>query len=384
METTANNTIFQELEKKSNQILSFKSNEDDKELKKKMDEGQVMDVNSTVPPTAVTKIPQIDPNIPKTSTAADLVSSNDEDTPFVVTDLIPVGVSLLTGKAKTGKSIAALDIAMSVAMGSRIFGSIDVQQCETLFISLEDTNKRIKTRIIKMLQNYPATKFFHSAISWPRMDKGCLTALESWIKIHPNVRLIFIDTFAKIRAFKRHGSSLYEKDYLEIAAIKEFADNHGLAIVLIHHLRKGSAQDIFDLISGSVGITAACDTVMIMTRERGEGTANLYATGRDIEDKYYTLKLNPLNLSWELTDSAAQEKMSQEKTEILELIKKSDSPLKLGQIADTLKKKKPVTHKHLAALVNEELVYQPAYGLYAAVPVSGESGETGESEAIAP
>ena len=65
------------------------------------------------------------------------------------------------------------------------------------------------------------------------------------------------------------------------------------------------------------------------------------------------------------------------------MIKKSDSPLKLGQIADTLKKKKPVTHKHLAALVNEELVYQPAYGLYAAVPVSGESGESGESASIA-
>ncbi len=331
----------------------------------------------------LTEIPKADPNIPKTLTAAELVASGNEDTVFVVPGLFAVGVSVLTGKAKVGKSIAALDIAMSVAMGSRILGSMDVPQCETLYISLEDTNQRIKTRIIKMLQNYPATRFFHSAISWPRMDKGCLAALESWIKIHPNVKLIFIDTFAKIRAFKRYGSNLYEKDYLEIAAIKEFADKHHLAIVLIHHLRKGSAQDIFDLISGSVGITAASDTVMIMTRERGEGTANLYATGRDIEEKNFTLKLNPLNLSWETTEATAQEKLSQEKTEILELIKKSDSPLKLGQIADTLKKKKPVTHKHLAALVNEELVYQPAYGLYAAVPVSGESGESGESASIA-
>ena len=122
---------------------------------------------------------------------------------------------------------------------------------------------------------------------------------------------------------------------------------------------------------------------MIMTRERGEGTANLYATGRDIEEKNFTLKLNPLSLSWENTETTAQEKLSQEKTEILVLIKKSDSPLKLGQIADTLKKKKPVTHKHLAALVNEGLVYQPAYGLYAAVSECSESGETGESEAIA-
>jgi RecA-family ATPase len=318
-------------------------------------------------------------NIPRTLTAEEIVAANYQDIEFVVPKLIPVGLSVFTGKAKTGKSIAALDIAMSVAMGGRVFNCIDVPQQETLYLALEDSNQRLKTRIIKILQNYPATKFFHSALSWPRMDKGFLATLESWVQIHPHVKLVFIDTFAKIRAFKRTGSSLYEKDYLEIAALKEFADKHSLAMVLIHHLRKGSAQDMLDLISGSVGLTAAADTILILTRERGEGAANLYATGRDIEERNFTLKLNPANLGWEITDAAVENAISQEKLEILELIKQSAEPLKLGQIAETLQKKKPVTHKHLASLINEGLVQQPAYGLYATVPKCCETGETGES-----
>jgi DNA-binding transcriptional ArsR family regulator len=318
-------------------------------------------------------------NFPKTTTDTELLASDDQAVESIVPGFITVGLNIITGKAKTGKSLLVLDTAISVATGGRAFGAIDVEQAEVLYLALEDSRQRLKARISLMLSDFPATNQFHAAVSWPRIGKGFFEALDHWLKMHPLTKLIIIDTFAKIRGFKRPGSSLYEKDYLEISALKVFADEHGLAVVLVHHLRKGDAQDTLDLVSGSVGITAAADTILIMTRNRGDGVANLYATGRDIEEKNLALKFNPVTLGWEVSETAVEEALGQEKQAILDVLRKAVSPLKLGQVADAVGKKRPVTHKHLATLIENGLVKQPEYGLYEAVIENDESGETGES-----
>jgi DNA-binding transcriptional ArsR family regulator len=321
-------------------------------------------------------------NIPQTATDEELLASDDQAVETIVPGFITVGLNIITGKAKTGKSLLVLDTAISVATGGRAFGAIDVEQAEVLYLALEDSRPRLKARIAQMLHDFPATKLFHAAISWPRMGKGFFEALDHWLGAHPQTKMVIIDTFAKIRGFQRPGSSLYEKDYLEISALKAFADEHGLAVVLVHHLRKGDAQDTLDLVSGSVGITAAADTILIMTRNRGDAGANLYATGRDIEEKNLALKFNPVTLGWEITEAAVENALGQEKQEILDVLKKTKSSLKLGQIAEAVGKKRPVVHKHLAALIENGLVKQPAYGIYEAViecEKSRESGESGET-----
>ena len=318
-------------------------------------------------------------NFPKTTTDAELLASDDQAVESIVPGFITVGLNIITGKAKIGKSLLVLDTAISVAMGGRAFGAIDVEQAEVLYLGLEDSRQRLKARIALMLRDFPATNLFHAAVSWPRIGKGFFEALEHWLKMHPQTRLVIIDTFAKIRGFKRPGYSLYEKDYLEVSSLKAFADEHRLAIALVHHLRKGDAQDTLDLVSGSVGITAAADTILIMTRNRGDGIANLYATGRDIEEKNLALKFNPVTLGWEVAETAVEDALGQEKREILDVLKKAASPVKLGLVADAVGKKRPVVHKHLATLIENGLVKQPEYGLYEAVVENDKSGETGET-----
>ena len=44
---------------------------------------------------------------------------------------------------------------------------------------------------------------------------------------------------------------MYANDYKEAGALKKLADKYGICILLIHHLRKQSAADPFDQISGS-------------------------------------------------------------------------------------------------------------------------------------
>ena len=75
-------------------------------------------------------------------------------------------------------------------------------------------------------------------------------------------------------------------------------DRAGLVIDVIHHTRKARGDDPIDDISGTYGLTAACDTYMVM-RHHEQG-ALLHVGGRlwDQEDSQFELRR--ANQQWEL------------------------------------------------------------------------------------
>ena len=77
--------------------------------------------------------------------------------------------------------------------------------------------------------------------------------------------------------------------------------------MLIHHLRKESADDVFNRISGTTAISGAVDSSFTLVEERrGSGRAKLSCIGRDIEYRELTLERNGENV-WELvSDSRTQ------------------------------------------------------------------------------
>jgi len=313
--------------------------------------------------------------------ANQLIAAQFAPPEFIVPDLITPGLNILAGKPKMGKSLLSMNIAAALMDGADTLGTIETDPRGVLYLALEDTPQRMKTKFETILNGYEANDRVHFAFQWTRMDANFFLDLEAFLKDYPETKLVIIDTYTKVRGKKRLGSTLYEKDYNEAALLKSFADEHKIAILLIHHLRKSESKDILDMITGSVGLTGAADTILVLTRGRGEGDAILYVTGRDIEETALGLKFNKQTLTWEISGSAAEQKMSTERLEIYELLSKSDNALKLSEIADALGKKKPVTHKHLAALIADGLVEQPRYGLYQVVKVadSGESGEIRET-----
>ena len=99
----------------------------------------------------------------------------------------------------------------------------------------------------------------------------------------------------------------YANDYRDLSALKRIADTHGIAILLIHHLRKESADDVFSRISGTTAISGAVDSSFTLVEDRrGSGKAKLSCIGRDIEYRELTLERNSENV-WELVaDSRTQ------------------------------------------------------------------------------
>ena len=72
------------------------------------------------------------------------------------------------------------------------------------------------------------------------------------------------------------------------------------AILLIHHLRKETADDVFNRISGTTAISGAVDSSFTLVEDkRGSGRAKLSCIGRDIEYREIELERNKDNV-WQL------------------------------------------------------------------------------------
>ena len=117
--------------------------------------------------------------------------------------------------------------------------------------------------------------------------------------------LVIIDTLQMIRGAGYDNT--YANDYRDLSVLKRIADTYGIAILLIHHLRKEFADDVFSRISGTTAISGAVDSSFTLVEDkRGSGKAKLSCIGRDIEYRELTLERNAENV-WELvSDSRTQ------------------------------------------------------------------------------
>ena len=91
--------------------------------------------------------------------------------------------------------------------------------------------------------------------------------------------------------------------------LKALADRHNIALLLVHHLRKQSAADPFQQISGSNGLMGAADTIWLLQRQRMSNAARLLVTGRDMDS--HTLHPQSEGCVWELIEEESAEQMAQ-------------------------------------------------------------------------
>lgn len=218
---------------------------------------------------------------------------------WVVQDLVATGLTILASPPKFGKSWMAMHLCLSVAMGGSFLG-YQCRKTGCLYMALEDGERRLKSRMQKILHPVPAPQGFDFTTMAPTLGNGLMDALEGYIKLHPETGLIVLDTLQKIRDVGG-GRDVYGRDYADVGTLKKFADTHNIAVLIIHHLRKmGDDSDPFARISGSNGISGAADTMMVLAKERrSEETATLSITGRDVEQNDLVLRFNKDTCRWE-------------------------------------------------------------------------------------
>ncbi len=231
----------------------------------------------------------------------------------------------------------ALNICIAVASGGKVLGK-NVEKGSVIYLALEDTPRRLQKRIKTMspeIKDWPETDNLILATHWPIIDRGGLDLLEKEIVKHEDLRFIAVDTMERFAPGSgKDGSYSYSKDYQRVMRIKDLADKHAISILLIHHSRKAKADDIFDEVSGTLGLTGAADGILVL-KKKGSQT-ELHITGRDIENAEYALEFSPDLLTWHLVGDLQGVKSSRVKQAIYDTLKQEAprvlSPKELKEI----------------------------------------------------
>lgn len=115
------------------------------------------------------------------------------------------------------------------------------------------------------------------------IDSELEEQIEHFKNTHSDLKIGFIDTLQMVR---NESESIYGSDYKELSVLKALADRIDIAIVLVHHTRKCSDNDPFNMISGSTGLSGCVDRSMVLIEtKRGSRKAKLHCVGRDIENQ---------------------------------------------------------------------------------------------------
>ena len=88
-------------------------------------------------------------------TARELQTKQFEPVRIILPDLIPEGITILAGKPKIGKSWLALDVCVAVADRLFVLGDKQPVQGDVLYLALEDSQRRLKTRMGKIRGREP-------------------------------------------------------------------------------------------------------------------------------------------------------------------------------------------------------------------------------------
>jgi RecA-family ATPase len=251
---------------------------------------------------------------------------------IILPGLICEGVTIFAGKPKTGKSWLALDVCIAMTSDRFTLGTLRPKQGDVLYLALEDSERRLQRRVDRLSSSisdtWPAR--LKLTTEWRRLDEGGLEDLIEWCDSVTEPRLIVIDTLAKVRSTKARMKAAYDLDYQSIAGLQDIAKQRGIAIVVIHHTRKADADDAFDTVSGTLGLTGAADAILVL--QKRSGSITLHACGRDIEDSETALQFNKETCRWTVLGSAAEVHRSNERSRIISALAGAEDGLAIKEI----------------------------------------------------
>lgn len=224
---------------------------------------------------------------------ANLAQRHIEAPTYVVDNLIANGITILASPPKFGKSWMCMDLAISVATGTRFMG-LETKQRGVVYFALEDGDYRLQERSFKVAGDRQAPENLYFVKEAPGLTENLLPQLKEFIGSLSDVGMIIIDTLQKIRGTAGKTEGVYGYDYRELGQLHKFALENNLALVLVHHLNKGGDDsDFVGRLNGSTGISGAADSIITLSRaRRGDKETKMCITGRDVVERTLILQMD--------------------------------------------------------------------------------------------
>lgn len=246
----------------------------------------------------------LDPRYLHTVSMTELYDTVYRSRPPLIDGLLYPGTYLFVGAPKLGKSFLMAQLAYHISTGTPLW-NYPVRKGTVLYLALEDDYSRLQKRLYQMFGT-ESTENLYFSVSASQLGSGLDEQLKNFVREHPDTELIIIDTLQKVREVGGDSYS-YANDYDIIARLKQFADNSGVCLILVHHTRKQKSDDPYDMISGTNGLLGAADGAFLLQKEkRTANAATLDVSGRDQQDQRLYLNRNPEKLIWELERTEAE------------------------------------------------------------------------------
>ena len=282
---------------------------------------------------------------------------------WAIDGYVPEGFSVLAGRQKLGKTWLALDWSIAVAIGGTAMGGIVCEAGDVLYLDLENGHRRIKRRIETIFHDErmrPDLSRIQIVSEAPELDKGLIDGLEEWRRTIHNPRLIIIDVLQRVKPPGGKNRNAYESDYAIFAELQHWAMEKGIAVVGLHHTRKGGADDPLEALSGSNGLSACADTTLVLDSDQNGLT--LYTRGRDVEEREIALRHQ--TGFWEILGDAAEVHRSEERAAILSALLIADAPMGPGEIASATGMPRNNVDQLLYKMAKDQQVQKAGRGRY--------------------
>lgn len=167
----------------------------------------------------------------------------------------------------------------------------------------------------------PPNAFF--ATSAGTLSDGLCEQIRDFVKEHSDTVFVAVDTFQIVR--NNSIDTSYANDYEEIRILKRLADELGICLLLVHHLRKQGDSDPFNKLTGTTGIVGAVDTAFVLDKSRRNAdSATLYCTGRDVEDRQLELRFSKEEFVWKMLGDSMENRemlLPKEMEQLVEFMK---------------------------------------------------------------
>lgn len=230
-----------------------------------------------------------------------LVETEFPKTNWIAKNLIPPGLTLLVGGPKAGKSFLAGEVGLSFARNQPMLAAFPTGGGKVLYLDLEQNARRASERWRMVLGSDPLPRGRMTLnFEWPTVSDGGLDEIRTELNADKELRLVVIDIMEKfVGTAKDSGGpgrhNVYSADYQFILHLVDLAKeyvNRGLGIILLHHTNKLQLDrsNPLNAISGSNGLSGAADTILVLFREAGKQKADLYVTGKEVEDRWIELR----------------------------------------------------------------------------------------------
>jgi AAA domain len=245
----------------------------------------------------------------------EMIGSAPDSVEWLVPDILTADELFIIGMPpRGGKSLFCLTLALSVAIGGT-FLDRPVNQGSVIYINLEDAPTKIKQRQIAQEwgENLP--------VYW--LNKFKLSDLDELKELAdeiPDLRLVVIDTFSRVRDDNQKESSAELGRTLE--PLQEWAKERGICVLLTHHTSKapseGHSADPFDTLRGSTSIRATCRGAIVIVP--GDGGYRLLAENGYSDRLDVLVRIHPETLKWKLMGNWAPRIDGDMKAQILDHI----------------------------------------------------------------